>query len=127
MESKAHDSRRPASIAKSSPFLEKAVTKISAAANFAFNCQKEFQKQVAVVGGYLQIRGKGCARSLQTEQLTIINKSNGYTASVFPTNHEDFQTDLIQLNEGQNHILIEYENSSGKKIQQEVVVKSSHI
>ena len=127
MGSKSLDRRQPASIAKQPASLEKAITKVSSTANFVFNCQKEFQKEVTVIGRYLQIHGKRCAKSLQGDQVSIINKSNGYTAAVFPTNREEFQTDLIQLIEGQNQILIQYQNSSGKKFEQEVVVKSSHI
>jgi hypothetical protein len=94
--------------------------------NLNFNCKKEDKKEYAVRGAFLQIRGKGCGREHQG-QISIINKSNGYTASVFSASGEDFQTDLIQLVEGQNDILIQYSNSQGKKFERQVVVKSSHI
>ena len=103
----------------------------SPAANFDFNCQKDVLKKLVkefiVKGAYLQIRGKGCLKAMQDDQVVIVNKSNGYTAAVFPMGQEEFQTDLIQLIEGQNQILIQYQNSNGKKFQREVVVNSSHI
>ncbi len=121
--------RQPSSVMKSkrAVALEKTAEVVSNTGNLDFNCQKNSQKELAVKGAYLQIRGKGCAQSNQGDQVSIINKSNGYTAAVFPSGREEFQTDLIQLVEGQNQILIEYQNANGKKFQREVVVQSSHI
>lgn len=127
-EGRASYRRQPASVVKNeSASLEKALSSTQSTANFDFNCLKDSQKELVVKGAYLQIRGKGCAKAAQSDQISIINKSNGYTAAVFPTGQEEFQTDLIQLIEGQNQILIQYQNSSGKKFQKEVLVNSSHI
>ena len=121
--------RQPASVVKSNQptELEKHLPRSPAAANLDFNCLKDSPKELIVKAAYLQIRGKGCAKAVQGDQVSIVNKSNGYTAAVFPMGQEGFQTDLIQLIEGQNQILIQYQNSNGKKFQREVVVKSSHI
>ena len=122
-------SRQPSSVVKREPKVDLEKNKLPApvAANFDFDCLKNSQKEVTVKGSYLQIRGKGCANAAQADQLSIVNKSNGYTAAVFQTGQGQFQTDLIQLIEGQNQILIQFQNSTGKKFQHEVVVKSSHI
>ncbi len=133
VEIKEFSQRQPSSISavRQNMSLASALPSGSAAANFDFNCQKdalkELVKEFIVLGAYLQIRGKGCLKAMQDDQVFIVNKSNGYTAAVFPMGQEEFQTDLIQLIEGQNQILIQYQNSRGKKFQREVVVKSSHI
>jgi hypothetical protein len=112
--------RQPASVVKKEVVSQ-------ASANFDFNCQKEASKELTVKAPLLQIRGKGCITDIHIGQISIVNKSNGYTASVFNTGHEEFQTDLIQLVEGQNQILIQYQNASGKKFERRLLVKSSHI
>lgn len=128
-DSKSSKSRQPTSVTKIEPELEgeKNLPANPVAASFNFNCLKTGQKEVSVKGTYLQIRGKDCAKAGKSDQLSIVNKSNGYTAAVFQTGREEFQTDLIQLVDGQNQILIEFQNSSGKKFQHEVVVMASHI
>ena len=90
------------------------------------SCRREDKREIAVKGSLLQIHGKDCITD-KTGEIKIINKSNGYTASVFPRGTEGFQTDLIQLVEGQNEIVIEYVNPSGKKLERQVLVNSSHI
>ncbi len=129
VDSKAFNRRQPSSVTKSEREidLEKNLSASPVTASFHFNCLKNLQKEVTVKGSYLQIRGKDCTKAGQGDQLSIVNKSNGYTAAVFKTGRDEFQTDLIQLIDGQNQILIQFQNSSGKKFQHEVVVKSSHI
>jgi hypothetical protein len=120
-------SRAPSSISKQASSLPApALSPSSMPMNLDFNCKKEDKKEFVVKGAFLQIRGKGCAKTAGHE-ISIINKSNGYTASVFHRGSEEFQTDLIQLVEGQNEIFIQYSNAQGKKLQRQVLVNSSHI
>jgi len=93
--------------------------------NFDFDCEKEINKKISVRGALLQIRGKGC--QVNNEDLLIVNESNGYTASIFLKNNREFQTDLIQLIEGENQIFIQFQNAHGVKTEQRILVQSTHI
>lgn len=99
--------------------------------NFDFDCRKESDLQkirrIKVSGSFLQVRGKGCPYHKSGFSVRIINKSNGYTASIFGLNKDEFRTDLIQLVEGANQISIEYQSPNGKKTEQKLLINSSHI
>jgi hypothetical protein len=121
--------RAPAAIAAAKVALKSPTQAIPTAAQLVsldVNCRREDKREVAVKGSLLQIYGKDCI-SEKTGEIKIVNRSNGYTASVFPRGNEGFQTDLIQLVEGQNEIVIEYKNPNGKKFERQVLVNSSHI
>lgn len=126
--SSTQDVRAPAAVATGQATVRPSNLSSASAEmmNFDFNCKKEIKKEVAVRGGLLQIRGSGCLKEAKGEIL-IVNKSNGYTASIFDRGGGDFQTDLIQLVEGHNEIFIQYKNAQGKKLERQVLVKSSHI
>lgn len=91
-----------------------------------FHCQKEGKKSWSTDGSFFQIRGQGCAK-VTADKIFVVNRSNGYTASIFPLGGSEFQTDLIQLKNGDNHILIQYQNASGKKIEQQLLIKSNQL
>lgn len=118
--------RAPAAIGSVSKTPTKNMPTSSQLVNLEFNCRKEARRQVAVKGSLLQIHGRECMTE-DSGPINIVNKSNGYTASVFPKGNEGFQTDLIQLIEGQNEIIIEYKSPTGKKFERQVLVNSSHI
>ncbi len=118
--------RAPAAIGKAVKNPSSNMPTSSQLVNLEFNCRKEERRQVAVKGSLLQIHGRECLTE-DSSPINIVNKTNGYTASVFPKGSEGFQTDLIQLTEGQNEIIIEYRSPSGKKFERQVLVNSSHI
>jgi hypothetical protein len=88
---------------------------------------KKANQSMVVRGTYVQFQGKDCQSSLPLEQVEIVNKSNGFTASLFQNGPDHYQTDLIQLNEGENEITIRYKQSSGSSVEQTVKVQSSKI
>ena len=67
-----------------------------------------FTKKIA--GTHLRL--KGLLKGYKAE--AIVNESNGFTASVFLTGNE-FTTDFIELQEGQNRIQVEVEDAKGQK------------
>lgn len=77
-------------------------------------CSKVKSATFKVEGAYLQLKGKDCSKNNEMPQLSITNKSNGFTASVFVLNGKEYQTDLIQLKEGENQISIQYLSPSGQ-------------
>jgi hypothetical protein len=82
--------------------------------SYDLSCAKNKTAEFKVEGGYLQLKGKDCSKSSDMPKLSITNKTNGFTASVFVMNGKEYQTDLIQLMEGENQISIQYKSSGGK-------------
>jgi len=69
---------------------------------------------------FLQISGKNCLNKspiAASSELLITNTTNGFTATVFnkSSSGHEYQTDLIQLNEGENLIQISYTTEDGHK------------
>ncbi len=61
----------------------------------------------------IKIKGKDCSDSESTNY-TIVNKSNGFTGTVFSTPKKSFKTDLIQLSPGKNLIILTALGESGE-------------
>lgn len=97
------------------------------AVSFDFSCAKIKSKEFKVDGGFLQLKGKDCSKGAQMPKLSITNKSNGFTASVFFMNGKEYQTDLIQLQEGVNQISIQYQLPSGQMEEHILNVKAGAI
>lgn len=95
--------------------------------SFDFSCGKTKATDFKVEGGYLQLKGKDCNKGAQSPKLSITNKSNGFTASVFMLNDKEYQTDLIQLEEGENQISIQYQTPSGQIEEHLLKVKAGAI
>ncbi len=118
----------PARGIASIPTKEKAVTSaLPHFTQFDLNCNRNAVKPVVVHGGYVQFQGKSCLQKKSAEGLEIVNISNGYTASIFNSGADKYQTDLIQLKHGDNEIAIRYRESSGKPVEQIIRIHSNHI
>ena len=91
------------------------------------NCSKKGAFKVSVRGNFVQFQGKSCVKGFNEGQVEIVNKSNGYTASIFPRGTDKYQTDLIQLQNGDNEIAIRYRERSGKSVEEVVHVTSINI
>lgn len=113
--------RSPASIPQSNFAMVTRLTK------FDVSCAKKALAPLAVDGGYVQFEGKNCLRGLKVGDLEIINKSNGYTASIFLRGTDKYQTDLIQLKKGDNEITIRYRERSGRAVEEVLLVHSNQI
>ena len=83
-------------------------------AQFNVQCSKSKRADLRQKSEFIQLQGEPCVKNFQAQQLEIINKRNGYTASIFPIKNGRYQTDLIQLEPGENEILVRYLNSSGQ-------------
>lgn len=118
--------RTPASV----PHQAASVKVESALASFTaydLSCTKQGHAAVSVSGSFVQFQGKNCLKNFKDGDVEIVNKSNGYTASVFSRGANNYQTDLIQLQKGENEIAIRYREGSGKAVEQIVRVRSSQI
>ncbi len=91
------------------------------------SCKKQSLVNVHVEGSYVQLQGKNCLKNFKTGDIEIVNKSNGYTASIFSSGVDQYQTDLIQLRSGDNEIAIRYRERSGKPVEEVIHVRSPKI
>lgn len=79
------------------------------------------KKTNSIRGEFVQIRGKNCSKSKTLDELKIVNSTNGYTASVLSAEISgEYQTDLIQMNPGQNEISIQYQSAKGEILEQKI-------
>ena len=70
----------------------------------------------------LRIESQLCkAKSDMTESL-IVNKTNGFVATVFKLNTKEFTTDLIDLKPGENLIHVSHTLENGDKVLAEMTV-----
>lgn len=120
-ESHSSEERRPASL---SVAVAKPGSALDQFTKLDLNCSRKPAGNMSVQGSFVQFQGKSCLKSLDVE---IVNKSNGYTASVFQRGEGGYQTDLIQLESGENEIAIRYRERSGKSVEEIVRVLSKKI
>jgi hypothetical protein len=118
--------RNPASIPSAEVVPGKVETSLHQSADFDLDCTKKSSTKLDIKAGYVQFRGKSCARDFNVSEIEIVNKSNGYTASVFDRGSDKYQTDLIQLKHGDNEIAVRY-RSAGKTVEEIIRVTASKI
>lgn len=117
--------RVPASIPTTTSMA--APSALSHFAQFDFKCTKKSAGPLKVDGRFIQLQGKNCLKNYQEGDVEIVNKSNGYTASIFDKDSDKYQTDLIQLQKGDNEIVIRYRDRSGKTVEEALFVHSIQI
>lgn len=86
-----------------------------------FNCRKNTEV-AETEGSHVRLRSQNCVDANE-KQITIVNKANGYTASVIITRNSQFTTDFIELSEGDNQIEIQSEEKNGEKVVQYLNLK----
>lgn len=97
-------------------------------AHHDLNCNKKGPVGVlAVNGNMVQIQGRNCIKGFKASDIEIINQQNGYTASIFESGKDEYQTDLIQLEQGDNEITIRYRERSGTVVEEVVRVRATRI
>ncbi|WP_413291711.1 hypothetical protein ACLSU7_09845 [Bdellovibrio sp. HCB185ZH] len=119
------NTRTPASLPPTAVAPKKIESSLHQSADVDLNCAKK-KGQLEVHAGYVQFKGKSCTSGVRMGEIQIVNKSNGYTASVFDRGSDKYQTDLIQLQPGENEISIRYE-SSGRQMEEIIRVSSTKI
>ncbi|MGZ6470608.1 MAG: hypothetical protein ACXWRZ_05580 [Bdellovibrio sp.] len=117
--------RNPSSVAKTSAV--KVPSSLSQFAEHDLNCGKTTQKKQIVAGSFVQFQGKNCLKNYKDGDVEILNKSNGYTASTLTHGADKYQTDLIQLKNGENEIVIRYHEGSEKTVEEIIFVHSTQI
>ncbi len=67
---------------------------------------------------YLRFKGKNCSHPM----VSIKNTTNGFTGAIFSFGKNDFSSDLIDLNKGENQIEITYRNTEGAEFSKMIKV-----
>jgi hypothetical protein len=88
-------------------------------ATFKLNCKDKSPSQ-EVSSNYLRIFGSLCG--LDSESVQITNSSNGFQASIFMSENDNFSTDFIDLQEGENQLQVNFLDADGHKM-----LKTLHI
>lgn len=83
--------------------------------------------RLIVRGGFVQLQGKACLKLKDNSSPIITNLTNGFQGAYFQAGQGHYKTDLIQLNEGENKIQVEFQNSAGKKSDLSFLVISHRI
>lgn len=116
--------RSPASV---STKLGHAKSSLFSMTNLDLSCAQSFESSFKVVGQFVQFKGKNCLKNFKQDHIEIVNKSNGYTASIFSFGKDQYQTDMIQLMGGENEITIRYNSPAGTKYEKTIKVLASTI
>lgn len=102
--------RAPASVAGFASSLVAA----PGAQTFDLDCLRANEKvSTQVNSGQLRLRAQLCGLKAKSSVTEIVNTTNGYTATVFQTSDRHLSSDYIQLNEGLNHIRIQFQDPAG--------------
>jgi hypothetical protein len=82
---------------------------------FEYDCNKPKTQNLLneVSAGYLRLSGKNC---LQSSELEVVNETNGFSAAIIFTNDKKLTTDFIDLQEGENKLLISSKSASGARV-----------
>lgn len=119
--------RSPASV-PIEPSAIKVRSAVSQFTEYDLNCfKKNHPKTETVMGNYIQFQGKNCLKNFKDGDVEIFNKSNGYTASTLSSGSNKYQTDMIQLQNGENEIVIRYREHSGKTVEEVIRIHSTQI
>lgn len=116
--------RAPASLGSSEAPVKKSLSQL---VDLDLSCTKKLQKELSISGSFVQLKGKNCLKGFKEGQIQIVNQSNGYTASIFAFGRNRYQTDLIQLREGENQIMIRHQSKNGSVFEQTLNVRASAI
>lgn len=69
---------------------------------------------------WVRLVGKNCESDASSDTVTVRNLTNGYVATVFPTQLKGMTTDFIPLQAGKNEILIRFNQGAGVTTESQV-------
>lgn len=116
--------RLPAAIAPGQVMIPTKNLKTHIAYDLNCGTDKKSAKKLAVQkidGAWVQLKGRMCNNE-KMKTVEITNLKNGFTASVFNMGTRQYQTDLIQLGQGDNEIRVRITPVKGDVEEQTIVV-----
>jgi hypothetical protein len=117
--------RRPSSLQMLvEPRSPDAVTPEAKIETIKLGCIKDgSQIQVKSLAKQLRLKGSLCNGGLPSlKESSVINRANGFVATLFSLNSGTFTSDYISLDEGTNHLMLSIDNDQGKHSMAEVTV-----
>ena len=118
------NSRSPAAIPSES---QMPLTELNTRLALDLNCGISKKLAAAQVRGqWAQLKGRVCGNK-KLKLVEITNLNNGFTASVFEVGTQDYQTDLIQLDQGANKIRVKMTPQKGSIVEETVIINSHPI
>ena len=82
--------------------------------------EKSEETEQSTSARWIRLTGKHCHGGGLSENVVVRNLTNGYSATVFPTQAHGLTTDFIPLQDGRNDILIRFEQAPGVAVEQQV-------
>jgi len=82
---------------------------------------KCLDEKLEVDGSLVRLKGSSCLDE-KWQDISIVNHSNGFTASVIFLKNKSFTTDFIDLNEGENKLSIQAKDEKGQAVQKSLIV-----
>lgn len=74
----------------------------------------------------IRLKGRLCGgRNADLNKSSIVNRANGFAATLFNLENGNFTSDYISLEEGQNQIMFEMEDKAGLRAVTEVTISRS--
>jgi hypothetical protein len=113
-----NETRTPASLSFDSNQIMTAPSQKSSTSLLNLDCKRKNLKK-EVDSSYVRLMGSPCKN---TDGLEIVNKSNGFSASVIFIRGRNFTTDFIDLSEGENNLEITETQDNGTKISRNFTV-----
>lgn len=75
---------------------------------------------------HVRLLGKLCGgRKTDLEQSSLVNRANGYAATLFNLTNGHFTSDYIALADGSNSLMLELEDSHGRRTVAEVTISKT--
>ena len=90
------------------------------------NCGTSKPTGLRVKSQWAQLKGRLC-KNKKGSIVEITNLNNGFTASIFDTGLQEYQTDLIHLDKGTNRIRVRVVGPSGATEEQTLEIESGLI
>lgn len=66
---------------------------------------------------WVRLIGRNCASAIPIDSVSVRNLSNGYVATIFPTENRNMTTDFIPLQSGTNDIQIQFDQGADAPVQ----------
>lgn len=118
--SPASSQRQPASVERSENLVRNSIKSKSVVLDYPCNTDKPV---LEVDGSLLRLKGGSCI-SEKWQNVSVMNQANGFTGSVIFLKDDQFTTDFIDLQEGDNQIQFQATDENGKAITRTLTVKS---
>jgi hypothetical protein len=104
--------RKPASVS----LIEGEALNLAKTMDAVFDCSRKFEMPLAA-GTHIRFKGRNCDFD-QNQEIKLINKTNGFSASIVVNEKSEFTSDFMELKSGTNEFQFSAVTKKGDKIDQ---------